>query len=149
MLSNAQRIVVLIVGMNVFLWVGGFIPLNEIQSIYPFIPNGLSNFNDLNINELDVVGVEGENLTQIESESFITQTLDFLNSIPVLGNFIGLIRAFLSLLYNLTFGFTTAFSVMGLPTIISVPITIILVTIQLIAIFKALLEIIAGRGGRD
>ena len=149
MLPVAQRIILVIIGMNVFLWVGGFMPAgSSIQTVYSWVPGGLADYNDLNASNLDL-SINGTTIRSQGLGSFISQTLDFLENIPLIGGFISLIEIVLGFIFDMVFGFATAFNNMNLPTLISVPLTIILMGIQIMALLDAMLQIISARGGRQ
>jgi len=150
MLPVAQRIILIVVGMNVFLWVGGFMPSgSSINAIYSWVPSGLNSYEDLNASALELLNQDNAPIRSEGLSSFLAQTLDFLESIPLLGGFISLINLVVGLLFDLTFGFVTAFNNMKLPTIISVPITIIFSAIQGMALLDLMLGIVSARGGRQ
>lgn len=150
MLPVAQRIVLVIIGMNVFLWVGGFMPPgSSIQTVYSWVPGGLADYSDLNASNLDIQATDGSTVRSQGLGSFIAQTLDFLESIPLLGGFVNLIEIVIGFFFDMVFGFATAFNNMNLPGIISVPLTIILMGIQIMALLDLMLGIITARGGKQ
>lgn len=148
MLPVAQRIILIIIGMNVFLWIGGFMPAgSSINTIYSWVPTGLESYSDVNASALDLQ-VSGQTIRSQGLGSFLAQTLDFLENIPLIGGFIPLITLVLGLIFDFTFGFVTAFNNMHLPPLLTVALTIILTALQGMALLDAMLSIITSRGGR-
>ncbi len=157
MLREAQTIILLVLGMNVMLWVGGFIEINSFQNIYPWVPASLQDFTtysgatDANSYYIQTAQQASQGpLETIRDEGltgFLTITLDFLQELPLVGGFLSMIEFVLELVWNLLFGFIQAFKNAGIPPEIAIPVTVILTGLQGMAILVLMLSIIAARGG--
>ncbi len=95
------------------------ITLDEFTQTYPDIPGGY-NIGDDNSDfqqDLQLENDQGDPISDITSiaNSFLTATLDFLSTIPIVGPFIPLFRFALSIFINLPFGITFAAIKIGLP----------------------------------
>lgn len=151
MIEVAKTLVLLILGLNLMLWIGGFIEIDSFTRVYAWLPEGLQDFTtygetttpsryDLQTTSGDVVRDEG--LT-----NFLTITLDFIQDLPLLGGFISMIIFVFDLIWNMLFGFIQGFSNAQIPSLIAIPLTIILSAIQGMAILDIMLKVIAARGG--
>ncbi len=151
MIAEAKTIVLIILGLNLMLWVGGFIEIASFAKVYVWLPEGLQDFTtyggDTNASRYNLETTTGDEIRTEGLESFLTITLDFIQTLPLIGGFTSMIGFVLELIWNMLFGFIQGFSNAGIPSTISIPATIILAAIQGMAILDVMLQVISSRGG--
>lgn len=149
MLTVSQRLFLMILGMNVFLWIGGFMGASgNIADIYPWVPEGLRSFEDANSGSLEIIGADGVDINQATgSGSSFSQTTNFISVSPTVGSIFAIIPIVVSFFFNLTFGFIVAFNNMHLPLIISVPLDIILTALVVFGLIEFGINLVAALRG--
>ncbi len=151
MIQEAKTIVLLILGLNLMLWVGGFIEISSFAKVYTWLPEGLQDFStygsDTNASRYDLQNTSNEVIREEGLAGFLTIALDFIQDLPLIGGFISMVTFVLELIWNMLFGFIQAFAKAGIPPQIAIPATVILAAIQGMAILDIMLSILSARGG--
>lgn len=141
----ALTLAMMIVLTNVMLFVGGYIPSDEV----PVISSVLST---LQLDSPDSTTFQSGMVVQSSTSStatpsFITTVLDFISDIPIIGEIITLFTLIYELIKTGAFGMVIVMAKMGLPGVIVVPVGAAFFLIFTIGLYEHILDFIRSRGG--
>lgn len=147
--SLATNLAIILTAVNLMLFVGGFVQANDVPTISRILTGvNLSEPNSSEFQQsLFVKDSDGKNLGDTTGDSFAVTVLDFLETVPILGPLITLVRIVYELLFMLAFTFVNVLFKMGVPFSVIVVIGGTNFVIYVIAITNLLLRVIASRGG--
>lgn len=123
--SLAFNLSFMIVLINVMLFLGGYLSLSETQGISSVIIQvDLTDTNSQNYQNSLILQDSNHTVLTTQGTNFISQILDLLQKIPVLGPLISLALLFYDMILKATFGLSILMLKMGFPRIIQVPIAV-------------------------
>ena len=147
--STSTVLALLLVAINLSLFIGGFITANEVPTVSSILSNvELEHTNTAAFQESFLMEDDsGNSLGDLTGDSSAVQVLDFLETIPILGPLITLIRIIYELIFTLAFGVVIVLGRISAPVSFQLLLGGICLVIYVKGISDYLLRVLASRGG--